>query len=99
MKNRPEVFGDDLVMELRVPVKVGDAAYTSLELSEPTGEQLIASELAQTPTEGLIEIIRLQSRIPASAAKQLRKRDLQRAADFFNHFGLAPESAESLPSN
>ena len=91
----PEVFGDDLVLELRSPIQIGEMVYTSIELSEPTGAQLVAAGKAASSFEGLLVLINLNGKVPLTVVNQMRQRDLQRAGDFFGHFAPTDSSSDS----
>lgn len=90
----PENFKDTLVLPLREPIKIGDLEFSELTLSEPTGAmlQLAAREDAMG---GLFILIAHTAKVSPAIPKQMRQRDLQRAADFFGHFGDVPSSTPS----
>lgn len=89
-----EQFDDELTLALRKPIKLGDLEYFELQLEEPTGAmlQLAAKEDAMG---GLFLLIAHTAKVSPAVPKQMRQRDLQRAADFFAHFGDLPSSTPS----
>jgi len=90
-----EKFGDILMLDLREPIKLADLEFTSLTLTEPTGEQLQRSYKAVEPMAGLFSLIADTAGVSPAVPKKMRQRDLQRAADFFAHFDPASSLKDS----
>lgn len=78
---------DTLELQLREPIKIGDVEFSTLSLSEPTGDQLVKSSKAGNPMEQLIALIQLNAKVPKTVVDRMKQRDLNKAADFFGHFG------------
>ncbi len=88
-----ETFGDELVLTLREPIKLGNLEFTDLTLAEPRGEALCLAE-REDAMGGLFTKIARTAGVPPAVAKKMRQRDLQRAANFFNHFEADDEQFE-----
>jgi hypothetical protein len=95
----PAPFGDELDLTLTKPIKLGELEYSVLNLTEPTGEQLAAAEAAVGATGSLMVLIERNASVPAGVVKKMRQRDLQRAADFFAHFGTTDDSIDTESSS
>lgn len=93
-----EQFGDTLDLDLSQPIKLGDLEFATLKLSEPTGEQLLASYKETMPLASLMTLIALNAGVSPAVPKRMRQRDLQRADDFFSHFGRPATSSASETS-
>lgn len=91
---KPEVFSDELVLTLREPIKVGDIEFAEIKLTEPTGKALRLAAREDT-MGGLFVLITHAASVPPMVPEKMRQRDLQRAADFFAHFGEPPSSTPS----
>lgn len=83
----PEKFSDELELVLREPIKIGDLEFTSVTLTEPTGKMLQLAEREKDSYGGLFVLITHAGRVPPAVPNAMRQRDLQRAMDFFAHFG------------
>lgn len=92
---------DTFVLDLREPIKLADLEFSSLTLTEPTGEQLSASYKQPQAIESLMTLIAMNAKVSPAVVKQIRQRDLQRADDFFSSFGRPSSStpSENTPPN
>lgn len=88
---------DVLELVFREPIKLGEAEFRSVTLTEPTGEQLAQAEAVPGGMGSLLALIAKNGGIAPSIVAKMRQRDLQRAADFFAAFGKSdgPESTAS----
>ena len=86
---------DRLVLPLREPIDLGGDVTTELVLTEPTGEQLVASYKHPLPIESLMALIAMNAKVSPAVVKRMRQRDLQRADDFFSAFGRPSSSTPS----
>lgn len=83
-----EKFNDELVLELRAPIKLGNLDEVSvITLTEPNGAQLLASQRKEVPLEALMLLISLNGGVPIPVVERMKQRDLSRADSFFAHFG------------
>jgi hypothetical protein len=78
---------DEITIIFRKPIKVGEAEYTSIDLTEPTAGQLRKAAKAGDGLDVLCELIHLNSSVPKSVVDQMLHRDLDKAGDFFGRFG------------
>jgi hypothetical protein len=82
-------FGDELVLTLLQPIKLGDLEFVDLTLTEPRGDTLLLADREDAMGALFVKISRTASVSPV-IAKRMKQRDLQRAAHFFNHFAELP---------
>jgi hypothetical protein len=86
---------DRLELVLREPIVLGTLETTELVLTEPTGDQLVASYKQALPLESLMTLIAMNAGVSPAIVKKMRQRDLQRADAFFSAFGLPSSSPSS----
>lgn len=89
---------DELVINLRRAVNVGDLSYSELRLREPTGDEVVQVE-ALTGTAADIMAISLISGVPRSAVAQIGARDIIQGAEYIGAFmreGQYADTGEEL---
>lgn len=79
-------LGDELILQLRAPVSLGDVEWRELKLTEPTVDQLTKSMKAGIGIEQTAMLLSLNAGIPLAAVQRMKQRDLQDASAFFLHF-------------
>lgn len=91
----PKNYGDELEIVFREPIMLADLSFESVTLTEPTGTMLQLAAKEKDEYGALFVLITHAGKVPPSVPKAMRQRDLQRAMDFFAHFGSEASSTTS----
>lgn len=86
----------ELTLPLLTQVTFAKVEYAELQLSEPSGAELIAAGKAGTQMEQLVTLIHLNAKVPRGAVELMKQRDLMAAGSFFAHFSdESPTTSET----
>ena len=78
---------DEITIQLRKPVVLGDITYSTLEMKEPTAGQLEKASSSSTSGVGMvINLISAVAVVPRKVVESLCQRDFKEASDFLEAF-------------
>lgn len=78
---------EELTIQLRKPVSIGDIVYSELKLQEPTAGQIEKASAASANGVGMvINLISAVAVVPRKVAESLCQRDFKEASNFLESF-------------
>lgn len=85
VKADPETLPEDLTIELRKPLKIGDMEWSELRLREPTGGEMQQAAKRAAHEAGIFLLAKV-SGLPDRAIKQVTARDFNKATAYLLSF-------------
>jgi hypothetical protein len=82
----PQTIRDELVITFREPIMLVDLEFAEITLTEPTMGQMRKASKAGGPLDQLAHLIAFNASVPPAVVDKMRKRDIERAGDFFAQF-------------
>ena len=87
---------DEITIQLRKPVALGDITYSTLDLKEPTAGQLEKAASSSSSSVGMvINLISTVAVVPRKVVEGLCQRDFKEASDFLEAFESQPTGSTS----